>query len=90
MIAAMASGKVHIISHPGNPAYPVDIPAIAKATAQYEVALELNNSSFTTSRAGSEPNCRAIAAAVKLAGGWLLALIRIPPSPGVTSNTVVE
>ena len=31
MIAAMASGKVHMISHPGNPKYPVDIPAIAEA-----------------------------------------------------------
>ncbi|OON41399.1 phosphatase [Izhakiella australiensis] len=71
MIAAMASGKVHIISHPGNPKYPVDIPAIAEAAAQYEVALELNNSSFTTSRVGSEPNCRAIVAAVKQAGGRL-------------------
>lgn len=71
MIAAMRSGHVHIISHPGNPAYPVDIPAIAAAAAQYNVALELNNSSLTHSRAGSEPYCRAIAAAVRDAGGWL-------------------
>ncbi|WP_414148576.1 phosphatase [Erwinia sp. BNK-24-b] len=71
MIAAMASGNVHIISHPGNPKYPVDIPAIAEAAAKYEVALELNNSSFTHSRKGSEPNCRAIAAAVRDAGGWI-------------------
>lgn len=55
----------------GNPRYPVDIPAIAAAAAKYNVALELNNSSFTHSRAGSEPNCRAIAQAVKEAGGWL-------------------
>ncbi|KAB7896397.1 PHP domain-containing protein [Rouxiella sp. S1S-2] len=71
MIAAMAGGEVHIISHPGNPKYPVDIPAIAAAAAKYNVALELNNSSFTHSRKGSEPNCRAIVAAVKEAGGWL-------------------
>ena len=71
MIAAMAGGDVHIISHPGNPRYPVDIPAIAAAAAKYQVALELNNSSFTHSRKGSEPNCRAIAAAVRDAGGWL-------------------
>ncbi|WP_075181619.1 phosphatase [Pantoea sp. 1.19] len=71
MIAAMASGQVHIISHPGNPRYPVDIPAIAAAAARHNVALELNNSSFTHSRKGSEPNCRAIAAAVRDAGGWL-------------------
>ncbi len=30
MIATMASGNVHIISHPGNPKYPVDITAIAR------------------------------------------------------------
>lgn len=71
MIAAMASGNVHIISHPGNPKFPVDIPAVAEAAAKYQVALELNNSSFTHSRPGSEPNCRAIAAAVKAVGGML-------------------
>lgn len=71
MIAAIASGQVHIISHPGNPKYPIDIRAVAEAAAKHNVALELNNSSFTTSRPGSEPNCRAVAAAVKEAGGWL-------------------
>ncbi len=55
----------------GNPRYPIDIPAVAAAAAKYEVALELNNSSFTHSRKGSEANCRAIAAAVRDAGGWL-------------------
>ncbi|WNY84354.1 phosphatase [Cronobacter dublinensis] len=71
MIAAIASGTVHIISHPGNPKYPVDIPAIAAAAAKYQVALEINNSSFTHSRKGSGPNCKAIAAAVRDAGGWV-------------------
>ena len=71
MIAAMASGKVHMISHPGNPKFPVDIPAIAEAAARYQVALEINNSSFISSRVGSEDNCRAIAAAVRDAGGWV-------------------
>lgn len=71
MIATMASGKVHIISHPGNPKFPVDIPAIAAAAAKYQVALEINNSSFVSSRIGSESNCRKIAAAVRDAGGWI-------------------
>ncbi|MDU6090392.1 MAG: hypothetical protein E6663_03210, partial [Staphylococcus lugdunensis] len=44
----------------GNPKFPVDIRAVAEAAAHYNVALEINNSSFTTSRPGSEPNCRAI------------------------------
>jgi len=71
MIATMASGHVHIISHPGNPKYPVDIKAIADAAATHQVALEINNSSFIHSRKGSEANCRAIAAAVRDAGGWV-------------------
>lgn len=81
MIAAMASGKVHMISHPGNPKFPVDIPAIAEAAARYQVALEINNSSFVSSRVGSEDNCRAIAAAVRDAGdGWRWARLT-PPLP---------
>lgn len=71
MIAAMVNGDTHIISHPGNPKFPVDIRAIAEAAARYNVALELNNSSFTHSRKGSEPNCRAVAQAVRDAGGLL-------------------
>lgn len=71
MIAAMASGNVHMISHPGNPKFPVDIQVIAAAAAKYQVALEINNSSFVSSRVGSEQNCQAIAAAVRDAGGWL-------------------
>lgn len=71
MIATIASGNVHIISHPGNPKFEIDIPAVAAAAAKYDVALEINNSSFIHSRKGSEANCRAIAAAVRDAGGWV-------------------
>ncbi len=35
------------------------------------MALEINNSSFLHSRKGSEENCRAVAAAVRDAGGWV-------------------
>lgn len=41
------------------------------AAAEYKVALELNNASFTQSRKGSEANCWAIAVTVRDAGGWL-------------------
>ncbi|MEJ8326178.1 phosphatase [Kosakonia sacchari] len=71
MIATIASGNVHIISHPGNPKFNIDIPAVAAAAAKYGVALEINNSSFVHSRKGSEVNCRAVAAAVRDAGGWV-------------------
>ncbi|MCL1145183.1 phosphatase [Shewanella marinintestina] len=72
MINCIKSGKVDIITHPGNPAYPIDIEAVAKAAAENNVALEINNSSFLTSRKGSEHNCLAIANAVKEAGGLLV------------------
>ena len=45
MIAVMASGKVHIISHPGNPEYPIDIPAVVAAAKARHVALEVKNTS---------------------------------------------
>ncbi|EKT63631.1 phosphatase [Providencia burhodogranariea] len=71
MIATIQSGKVQIITHPGNPKYPIDINAVAQAAKESNVALEMNNSSFLHSRVGSQPNCLAIAKAVKDAGGWI-------------------
>ena len=62
MIAAMASGKVHMISHPGNPKYPVDIPAIAEAAARYQVAL--GSDSHTAFTLGEFTECRKILDAV--------------------------
>ena len=72
LINCIESGKVDIISHPGNPAYPIDIKKVAQAAAKNNVALEINNSSFLTSRKGSEKSCTAIAQAVKEAGGLLV------------------
>ena len=71
MINAIRSGTVDMITHPGNPAYPIDIPAVVAAAVSHQVALEINNSSFLHSRKGSEDNCRAVAAAVRDAGGWV-------------------
>ncbi|MBW8185247.1 phosphatase [Shewanella nanhaiensis] len=72
MIATIESGNVDIITHPGNPAYPIDIDKVAEAAAKHNVALEINNSSFLASRKGSEGNCIAIARAVRDAGGLLV------------------
>ncbi|WP_434640618.1 phosphatase [Klebsiella sp. I138] len=71
LIAVIESGKVHIISHPGNPEYPIDIPAVVAAAKACHVALEVNNASFVHSRKGSEANCRKIVAAVAESGGLL-------------------
>ncbi|WP_445772782.1 phosphatase [Shewanella sp.] len=72
LIKCIQSGHVDIITHPGNPSYPIDINKVARAAAEHNVALEINNSSFLTSRKGSLPNCTAIANAVKQAGGLLV------------------
>lgn len=58
----MDKPQVHVICHPGNPEYPLDYRAIARHGAETGTALEINNSSFEVSRAGSEENCRRLAA----------------------------
>lgn len=71
LVAVIESGKVHIISHPGNPEYPIDIPTVVAAAKEHHVALEVNNSSFVHSRNGSEANCRKIVTAVRDFGGLI-------------------
>ena len=71
VIAAMSSGKDDIYAHGGNPVFPIDVDEVAKAAQTYNVLVEINNSSFTTSRPGSEKNCTALAEAVGRHGGRL-------------------
>jgi putative hydrolase len=71
IVAAMTSGRIDILAHGGNPAFPVDIEAIASTAAACNVLIEINNSSFTTSRSGSAKNCAALAEAVARHGGRL-------------------
>lgn len=70
MIATIKNPKVNIISHPGNPNYPIHIYEVAEAAKAYHVALEINNSSFIA-RKGSDDNCMQIAQAVKDVGGLI-------------------
>ena len=72
VIKAMASGKMDIFAHGGNPSFPIDVDEVALAAASYSVLIEINNSSFTTSRAGSEKNCEALAEAVARHDGRLI------------------
>ncbi|WP_196604396.1 phosphatase [Pectinatus haikarae] len=46
LIKAMENPYIKIIGHPDNGAYPVDFEAVVKAARQYNVLLELNNSSY--------------------------------------------
>ncbi|PHR29917.1 MAG: phosphatase [Desulfotalea sp.] len=71
VVKAMASGKIDIFAHGGNPSFPIDVVEVAKAAANYNVLVEINNSSFTTSRHGSRKYCAALAEAVANQGGYL-------------------
>ncbi|MBP2645019.1 MAG: ycdX [Firmicutes bacterium] len=57
MIAAMKNPWVDVIVHPGNPEFIIDDRKVVQAAAEYDVALEINNSSLTVSRSGSLPRC---------------------------------
>ncbi len=65
MINAMKQPYVDIIVHPGNPEYPIDIEKVVVAAKELNVFIEINNSSFSVSRRGSEVNCCEIAKMVK-------------------------
>jgi len=61
LIAAIQHPYVHIISHPGNPEYPVDLERVVYAAKMAGKALEINNSSFSLSRPGSASRCNQLA-----------------------------
>ncbi len=61
MMKAMENPLIQIISHPGNPEFPIDHLAVVKQAVATGTALEINNSSFSKARCGSAPNCIEIA-----------------------------
>jgi len=61
LIAVMRNPRIQIITHPGNPRFPIDLERVVKTAAATGTALEINNASFVGSRHGSEENCREIA-----------------------------
>lgn len=65
-VNAIKRGKIDIIGHLGNPAVPVDYEEIVICAKENDVLIEINNSSFTTSRPGSFTNCKKIALLCKL------------------------
>ncbi len=71
VVKAIASGKIDVFAHGGNPAFPIDVDEVARAAASHNVLVEINNSSFTTSRPGSRKNCAALAEAVARHDGYL-------------------
>lgn len=70
-VAAIESGLIDILCHPGNPSYPIDFPAVIDAALRHTVALEFNNSSFLLSRRGSPDNCTALLSLAREAGCYI-------------------
>lgn len=68
LLKVMDNPNVHIIGHPGNPAFPIDEDAVVKKAKEKDIMIELNNSSFVTSRPGSKEVCKRIAKLCKKHG----------------------
>lgn len=60
-VNAIKSGKIDVVGHLGNPLIPVKYEEVVKSAKENNVLIEINNSSFTTSRIGSFKNCVKIA-----------------------------
>ncbi len=72
LAAVMELGFVDIIGHPGNPMFPIDIPAFVRKARETDTLIEINNSSLGRSRKGSEGNCLAIAREARRLGAKLI------------------
>lgn len=67
LLNVMDNENVHIIGHPGNPAFPIWEEEVIKKAKDKDILIEINNGSFN-SRRGSEENCLRIAELCKKHG----------------------
>ena len=65
----MDNPRVKVLSHPGNPAFPVEVQELVAAARERGVALEINNASFGQARLGSLETCSRIATESAHSGG---------------------
>lgn len=61
LLKVMENPYIDIIGHSGNPKFPIYEEEIVKKAKEKNILIEINNSSFKTSRRGSEPICINIA-----------------------------
>lgn len=61
ILKVMDNPYVDIMGHSGNPAFPIHLEEFVKAAKEKNKIIELNNSSFISSRVGSDSNCIKIA-----------------------------
>ncbi len=61
MLKAMDNPYADVLGHLGNPRFPINAEEIVKKAKEKNILIEINNSSFAGSRAGSSENCKKIA-----------------------------
>ena len=57
----ITNGQVDILTHIGNPTYPINFREVMECALEHNVAIELNGSSSVSSRKGSHDNCVQVA-----------------------------
>lgn len=62
---ALENPHINIIAHAGNPMFPIEVERTVAMAKERGVLLEINNSSFTTSRKGSRGKCLEFAKEIK-------------------------
>ncbi|MDP4090880.1 MAG: phosphatase, partial [Bacillota bacterium] len=60
-LKVMDNPNVHILGHSGNPRFPIYEEELVKKAKEKNILIEINNSSFVSSRVGSKETCRTIA-----------------------------
>lgn len=68
LLKVMDNPNVHILGHCGNPKFPIHEEELVKKAKEKNILIEINNSSFVSSRIGSEKNCAQIALLCKKHG----------------------
>ncbi|RQW62679.1 phosphatase [Vibrio viridaestus] len=72
LINVIRNGKIDALGHLGNPNFDFDFEAVIKVAAQYNVAVEVNNSTLLGhSRVGSVDRCYAIIEIAKQYGAYI-------------------
>ncbi|MGF1735547.1 phosphatase [Photobacterium satsumensis] len=61
LLNVIHSGRVDALGHLGNPNFDFDFERVLAAAAEANVLVEINNSSLSGSRIGSQPRCERIA-----------------------------
>lgn len=65
LVKVLNNPYVKVIAHPGNPKYPISVEKTVAIAKEKGVLLEINNSSFVYSRAGSWDRCLEFAKEIK-------------------------